>query len=132
MSADVAPRRDSPGGPQTGALDHVVIEQLRVDLEDEDGTAVAGLVSLYVASAQTLIPDLVAALKSGDTAAAARFAHALASPSALIGAVGLGSLLQRVQDGAHDAGGALAERAALAETISIEGERVVLALGRLP
>jgi HPt (histidine-containing phosphotransfer) domain-containing protein len=112
-------------------LDQAVLEQLRIDLEDEDGTAVAGLVSIYLDSAQTLIPDLTAALRSGDTTSAARFAHALASPSELIGAAPLGALLQRVQGDVQETAAAPADLATLAETIGQEGDRVVVALAAL-
>lgn len=109
-------------------LDQAVLEQLRADLEDEDGTAVAGLVSIYLDSAQSLIPDLTAALRSGDTTSAARFAHALASPTALIGAAPLGALLQRVQSDVQDTAVPPTDLTALAETIGQESDRVVVAL----
>jgi HPt (histidine-containing phosphotransfer) domain-containing protein len=128
MTADAAPSRTIDPAGASQALDADVLERLRIELEDEDGTAVASLVSIYLDSAQTLIPDLVGALRSGDAAAAASFAHALASPSALIGAIRMGTLLQRVQDETADARVHAAELAVLAETIGREGDQVVAAL----
>jgi len=114
--------------PQTEAIDHAVLEQLRVDLEDEDGSAVASVVSIYVDSSRALIPDLAAALRSGDTTAAARVAHALATPTIMVGARPLGTLLQRVQNGAAGAVIQPAELAALAEMIMSEADRAIATL----
>jgi HPt (histidine-containing phosphotransfer) domain-containing protein len=134
--ADMAHLEQQPPTLDNRTLDHpvldqTVLEQLRIDLEDEDGTAVAGLMSIYLDSAQTLIPDLTDALRSGDTTSAARFAHALASPSALIGAAPLGALLQRVQDDVQDATVPPADLIALAATIGRESDRVLAALAAL-
>jgi HPt (histidine-containing phosphotransfer) domain-containing protein len=137
MTANAPPAREPriavPGhaGLDHPVLDHTVLEQLRVDLEDEDGSAVADLVGLYLASAQSLLPDITTALRSGDHAAAARLAHALASPSELVGAGPLGSLLRRVQTDAYNPGVQPADLAALAEIVGSEGDRVVRAFAEL-
>ena len=131
MTADATQPDMSDRSQPVDALDQAVLEELRLDLEDEDGTAVAGLVNLYLDSARVLIPDLTAALRSGDQASAARSAHALASPSALIGAVPLGALLQAVQVDTQHSGNPSAGPAGLADAIDQESGRVIAALARL-
>jgi PAS domain S-box-containing protein len=85
----------SAGEP--AAVDVEVLTNLRADLDDADGTVVDDLVDTYLTSAATLVPDLTSALAEGDTARAAALAHALSSPTTLVGARTLAALLQQAQ-----------------------------------
>ncbi|WP_375423543.1 response regulator [uncultured Friedmanniella sp.] len=117
-----------PAAASLLAVDLDVLDQLRTDLDDTDGSAVRQLIQTYLASAETLIPDLVAAVEAGDTAGAGSLAHALASATGLVGAKPLAGLLQQTQIAARTAASDLPD---LAVRITTECARVVDVLQEL-
>ncbi len=110
------------------AVDLDVLEHLRSDLDDADGSAVRQLIGTYLVSAETLVPDLTAAITAGDTAGAASLAHALASATALVGAKPLAGLLQQTQVAARSKPDDLPS---LADRITAECARVLDVLREL-
>ncbi len=122
------PPSPSPSDSQLPAVDLETLEQLRTDLDDADGSAVRQLISTYLVSAETLVPDLTAAVASGDHTAVASLAHALSSATALVGARPLAVLLQQTQVAAHHQP---SELLGLSARISAECPRVVESLREL-
>jgi len=75
-----------------------VQDALMTDLDDVDGSMRHSLIDSYLADGEDFVDRLVAAALTGDRATTASIAHALRSSSALLGALPLASLLERLEE----------------------------------
>lgn len=79
-------RTNSEGGAGTEPVDPAVIAQLATITDGAGASVLAELVDAFLATAPTRVRGLDAAVASGDRAAVAHSAHALAGSAASFGA----------------------------------------------
>lgn len=77
-----------------------VLDQLRRELGDDDGTMIAEIIALYLAQARKLIGQLTAAAAENDESEIRELAHSLKGSSLAVGATELARLCQNLESAA--------------------------------
>jgi HPt (histidine-containing phosphotransfer) domain-containing protein len=75
----------------------VVLETLRDELGDADGTILDAIVSLYLAQGQELVDRLGAAAAASDAVTLRAVAHSLRGSTLTVGGAHLAALCQRIE-----------------------------------
>ena len=78
-----------------------ILDQLRRELGDDDGTMIAEIVALYLAQARELLRQLTAAADTSDEAQLRELAHFLKGSSSAVGGIGLARLCQGLESGTY-------------------------------
>lgn len=122
---DNVPAIQTAADGQPDPIDPRAWGDLRALGGEEADAMVDELIDMYLEDGATLVAAILREHRAGQTEALARSAHALRSPSATLGALGLATHCRRVEEGCAAEG--LPEESRIAELVA-EAERVFRAL----
>jgi HPt (histidine-containing phosphotransfer) domain-containing protein len=89
------------GTPNQSGWQPQILDQLRRELGDDDGTMIAEIIALYLAQGRKLLGQLTAAAGANDETRVRKLAHSLEGSSLAVGGTGLAGLCQRLESVAH-------------------------------
>ena len=98
-----------------------ILDQLRRELGDQDGSMIAEIIALYVAQARELLGKLTAAAGVNDETQLRELAHSLKGSSLTVGGTRLAGLCQGLESGTYSD----SSIATTLETVHEEFDRLV-------